>query len=197
MTDLLAMLSKFEAVNDRESKTAFFRTHVPWVAPEAYLNIVYRPADNKTLSAVAAKLRIPDSWVQFLAQNNGASLFSAHLYILGVVRQGTLLSRNDHWSLPPFDIEQSNVIAKPLNLTRHLIIGSYGFDGSRVCIDRGDASVHVFHKGEPKPYAFWTSPEQWLHSEIQRLSNLFDSKGKLLQDGSMTLPLRRKPHVVN
>jgi hypothetical protein len=167
---------------------AFFRTHVPWRAPEAYLNIVYKPADRKVLSAVAAKLRIPDPWRQFLAQNNGARLFSAYLYIDGVVRPGTLLNRRDHWSLPTLNIEESNLSADPLELRRYLIVASYGFDGSPVCIDRNDTSVQVFHRGEPRAYASWTSPQLWLHSEISRLAALFDSKGKLLVDSAMTLP---------
>ena len=192
--DLLPMLSKFEPANDRESETALFRTHVPWVAPEAYLNIVYKPADKNTLTAVAAKLDIPEPWVQFLARNNGACLFSVHLYIDGVVREGTLLNRRDHWSLPPTNIEEANVTANPLDLTRYLIIGSYGYDGSHVCIDRDDDSVHVFHRGQPKAYASWPKPEQWLRDEVRRLSDLFDPKGKLLVDSSMTLPEPKLKH---
>jgi len=188
MLDLLPMLSKFEPANDRESEMAFFRTHVPWEAPEAYLNIVFKPAQKQTLSTVAVKLRIPDAWVGFLARNNGACLFSAHLYILGVVSPGKLLNRRDHWSLPPPNIEVSNLAAKPLDLRRYLIIGSYGYDGSRVCMDRNEGGVHVFHKGEPKPYASWKNPEQWIGAEIGRLSALFDPKGRLLVDSSVTLP---------
>ena len=67
MVDLLPLLSKFEAANDRESGTAVFRTHVPWRAPEAYLSIVYKPADKKTLSTVTKRMRIPAPWVEFLA----------------------------------------------------------------------------------------------------------------------------------
>jgi hypothetical protein len=44
MFDLLSALAKFEPVNDRENDVAFFRTHVLWIAPEAYLNIIYKPA---------------------------------------------------------------------------------------------------------------------------------------------------------
>jgi hypothetical protein len=191
MFDLLTALAKFEPANDRESDAAFFRTHVPWVAPEAYLNIIYKPADKNVLADVAAHIRIPDPWVQFLARHNGARLFSARLYVMGVVAGGTLLNRRDHWSLPPINIEQDNVIAKPLDLDRYLIIASYGFDGSLVCMDRNDLGVYVFHRREGKPYASWKSAELWISSEVQRFSGLFDSKGKLLVDSSQTLPSAR------
>lgn len=190
MFDLSSMLSKFEPVKDRESEVAFFRTHVPWVAPEAYLNIVYKPAERAALVDVAARLRIPEPWVQFLAWNNGARLFSAYVYVFGVVRPGTLLNRRDHWSLPPVNIEHLNISAKPLDLRLYLVIGSYGFDGSLVCIDRDSGRTLVFHRGETAPYASWTTAEEWVREEIQRLASLFDSKGKLLVDEAMTLPPR-------
>jgi hypothetical protein len=188
MFDLLSALTKFEPANDRESDVAFFRTHAPWKGSEAYLNIIFKPADKEVLADVAAHIRIPAPWVQFLARNNGAILFSSYLYVMGVVAKGTLLNRRDNWSLPPINIEQSNVVAKPLDLSLYLIIASYGFDGSLACIDRNDLGVYVFHRREGKPYASWKSAEQWISSEVQRLSGLFDSKGKLLVDSSQTLP---------
>jgi hypothetical protein len=54
--------------------------------------------------------------------------------------------------------------------------------------DRNDGSVQIFHRGDGKPYSSWANPEQWVRSEVHRLSTLFDAKGKLLVDGSMTLP---------
>ena len=191
--DLLAALGKFESVNDRESKVAFFRTHVPWVAPEAYLNIVYKPAQKKVLAEVATKLCIPKPWIQFLEQTNGACLFSADLYVMGVVGEGTRLNRGDHWSLPPTNIEHSNRVAEPLDLGRYLIIASYGWDGSRVCLDRETLRVYVFHKGESKPYAVWNSAEEWVRTEVERLSTLFDEKGKLLLNEALTLPFPDGP----
>jgi hypothetical protein len=58
MPTLLQLLSKFENVNDRENNVAYYRPHVPWVAPEAYLNNAYKPADEKTLNSVSAQLQV-------------------------------------------------------------------------------------------------------------------------------------------
>src|SRR5262249_12662391 len=41
--DFLKMVSRFRQVDDLESNTAFFRTRVPWIAPKAYLNMVFKP----------------------------------------------------------------------------------------------------------------------------------------------------------
>jgi hypothetical protein len=157
------------------------------VAPEAYLNIVYKPADAKTLSSVSAQLQIPEPWIRFLAQTNGAILFSAYLYIFGVVEEGTLLDRSDPFLLPPINMETPNC-GLQLDRKQYLQVGSYGQDGSLVCIDRQGLNVQVFHKGSKKSYASWANAEDWLSGEVQRLANLFDRRGKLLVDGSHTLP---------
>ena len=55
--DLLEATSHFRAVNDRESETAYFRTHVPWVAPLAYLNSIFTPPAPDVLRQAAAEER--------------------------------------------------------------------------------------------------------------------------------------------
>ena len=56
--DLLAALSRFSNVGDQETEIAFLRTHVPWVAPEAYLHIVYKPAPHAALLHLQPRLRM-------------------------------------------------------------------------------------------------------------------------------------------
>ena len=42
--DLSRLLQEFRVYKDFDNETASFRTNVPWLGPEAYLNIIYRPA---------------------------------------------------------------------------------------------------------------------------------------------------------
>ena len=83
--DLLSLISEFRPFDDRENANAYFKTSVPWVAPEAYLNIVYKPAPEKLLSEVAERLSVPSVVVDFLRRQNGALLFSSSLNMYGVV----------------------------------------------------------------------------------------------------------------
>ena len=108
MIDLPSLIGKFRAVNDRESEVAFFHTHVPWVAPEAYLNIIFKPAAPDVLSGVGAQIKIPVPVLQLLARHNGANLFSGSLSLYGVVGKRQLLHRGDSFSIPPFNIELEN-----------------------------------------------------------------------------------------
>jgi len=188
MVDLPKLIAKFRAVNNRESDVAFFHTHVPWVAPDAYLNIIFKPAAGEVLSDVGAKIRMPAPVLELLARHNGAKLLSGSLSLYGVVRHGQLLNRSDPFSLPPFNIEFENQSWPPPDRDRFLKIGGYGFDGSGVCIDRHNLHIGVFRRGGSDPYCSWPSLDVWLNSEIKRLSELFDPSGKRLVEGSQTLP---------
>ena len=188
MVDLPRLIAKFRGVNNRESDVAFFYTHVPSVAPDAYLNIIFKPAPADVLADVGAKMKIPACVQELLARHNGAMLLSESLSLYGVVRQGQLLNRSDPFSLPPFNIEFENQSWPPPDRDRFLKIGGYGFDGSGVCIDRHNLHIVVFRRGEKDPYSSWPALDVWLNSEIRRLSELFDPSGKRLVDGPRTLP---------
>jgi hypothetical protein len=91
-TNLLDLVSKFRDVNNRESEGAFFRTHAPWVGPEAYLNIIFKPAPKDVLADAGSRLNIPFAFTKFLAKQNGAILFSGVLSIYGTHWPGQLLN---------------------------------------------------------------------------------------------------------
>lgn len=185
--DLLALTASFRTLDDRESKTARFRTLVPWVGPEAYLNIVYKPATPRLLFTVSEKWRFPNAVTNFLLHQNGAMLFSGSLNLYGVVETGHLLNRDDRFTLPPFNIEVENASWR-LTPNRLLVIGGYKCGGSRVCIDRFDEHIHVFGRKQSAPRVSWSSLEEWLTQEIVRLSSLFDGDGRPLSPESETGP---------
>jgi hypothetical protein len=188
MVDLLNLISKFRSLNDRETEVAFYRTHVPWVAPEAYLNIIHKPAKPSILSNVSARMMIPIQYIHFLNRYNGAILLSGTVSLYGVVLEGQLLKRSDPFSLPPFNIETENRSWPPPDRQKFLVIGAYGLDGSLVCMDRGDFSIQVFHREQAQPYHSWSSLDDWLEKEVERLSKYFDSYGRRLVNSSKTLP---------
>ena len=186
--DLLNLLASFDVVDDRENELALFRTHVPWVGSEAYLHVIYKAAAEDVLSVCARKLDMPNPVLQFLRHQNGAVLFSGALYIYGVVPAGRLMNRADSFSLPPFSIERANSEKLGFDLTRFLVVAGYGFDGSRVCIDRKDLRIALFPRMSDIPVASWQDFGHWLSGEITRLSVLFDCSGKRLVEGDATIP---------
>jgi hypothetical protein len=187
--DLLKSVSRFRSFHDRETEHAWFRTLVPWIGPEAYLNVVYKAANPSVLKLVADKWRVPEPVADLLGVHNGAMLFSNALNIYGVVEPGTLLNRQDRFQLPPFNMERENeswVVAPD----RLLVIGGYRFDGSRACIDRTNGRIYVFKKRNEIPVTSWDTVDDWLNSEVFRLGQLFDHDGKRIGPESETGPPR-------
>jgi hypothetical protein len=185
--DLLSMTSRFRPYNDKDNANASFRTLVPWVAPEAYLNIIYKPAPPAFLSTVAAKWSFPPAVVDFFSKQNGANLFSGALSLYGVVEPGRLLNRRDPFSLPPFNIEDENSSWK-FDRDRLLVLGGYSFDGSTACVDRADGQIHVYRQRQKTPTVSWSSLSAWLTSEVARLGSLFDDEGRMTGLESETGP---------
>ena len=126
--------------------------------------------------------------MNFLAKQNGARLFLGALDIYGVLQPGQLLSRKGVDSLLPFNIESMNSERSQIDLDRFLAVGTYGFNGSSVCMERRNGGVSLFSRTGGSPLASWRDLEHWIDSEISRLSLLFDVHGRRLVDESETIP---------
>ena len=77
--DVLDLVADFRVSDDVDNGNATFRTRVPWVGPEAYLHIIYKPAPQDVLRDAIERLRLPVSEVEFLQRHNGGRLFSGAL----------------------------------------------------------------------------------------------------------------------
>ena len=73
MVDLASLINKFQSANNRENDVASFQAHVPWVAPDAYLNVIFKPAPPDVLSDVGTRMKIPTPVLELLARNNGVT----------------------------------------------------------------------------------------------------------------------------
>ena len=191
MIKLRNHFDKFDSARNVENELAYFLTPVPWVAPDAYLNVVWKGANPENLKRVGERVKIPAEFRDFLRIQNGAVLFSDALSIFGVHEEGQLLNRNGPLQALPFNIEEENENWLPPEPSRFLAIGAYGFNGSRVCVDRTNGEISLFPRDACTPakciYS-WRSIGEWLKSEIERLSTLFDRMGCRLVDQHFTVP---------
>jgi hypothetical protein len=188
--DLLALLGKFEAVSDRETPDAYFRTHVPAVGSSAYLNIVYKAPPKTVLDEVDREVRLPNSLRDFYTSWNGARLFVGALSVYGCVPTGQLLNRADPFKLLPFDVREVNhEFTRQTKNAGLVCIGSYSYDRSIVCMHRETQSVACYvGKDFSKRRQEWGSLDRWLTDEVGRMSLFFDSQGNRLVDKERLLP---------
>jgi hypothetical protein len=189
--DLLALLSRFDNLSDRETDHAYFRTLVPSVAKYGYLSVVFKPQAPDIVAAVSTELNLPPALCEFYTSWNGARLFFGALSIRGCLPAGQLLNRSDPFALLPFDLRESGRgLASRLERKGLLRIGTYNADGSIVCISRDSGRVECYVEEDlGRVRQAWGSVNEWLVSEIARISLLFDSKGnRLVTNGRFLLP---------
>jgi hypothetical protein len=173
---------------ERESSVASFYNFAPWIAPQAYLHIVFKPADKEVLKEIGNLLRLPQGWQDILHAQNGAILFSDAISIYGVRSSTALVNRSDVFELPPYSIVDGNRSWPVKPTERFVVIGGYAYDGTRAVLDRHDGSVLALPRKSEKVLGRWPNSDSWLSEELTRLSMLFDREGKIQVPREQTLP---------
>lgn len=191
MVDFRIVLEKQGWVIERESGTAYFYNFTPWVAPKAYLHVVFKGAAAAALTEVDDILHLPRDWREELSQQNGAFLFSGALDVYGVHAPGALLNRRDVFERLPISIVSENSSWAPKDSERLVVVGGYQFDGTLAVLDRNDGSVSAMPRRSKTVLIRWPDTDSWLTAEIERLSKLFDERGKITVSEEETLPGRQ------
>lgn len=114
--------------------------HVPYVAPDAWLHIIFRPLLAHELQEIEGELGrpLPDEYARFLKHTNGLSLFSGALSFDGFRTDYT--RRGDVWQ--PFSLRIPNLLERPRAAPGSaFFIGGYSYDGSLLFIDEADGVV--------------------------------------------------------
>lgn len=173
---------------ERESSAASFYNLAPWIAPQAYLHIVFKPADKAVLNEVGTLMNLPHSWQDTLAEQNGAILYSNAINIFGIRSPTALLNRRDVFEMPPFSIVDENRSWPVKPIERYVAIGSCPYDGTQAVLDRNNGSVIAIPRKSEKAICRWPNPDTWIDEELKRLSMLFDREGKIRVAREQTLP---------
>jgi len=173
---------------ERKSGTAYFYNHTPWVAPLAYLHIVFKGSSKSALKENSFLFQLPSYWTDFLSAQNGAMLFSCALSIYGAIDSKALLNRRDYFERQPFSIASENRSWPPKDKQRGVVIGGYSYDGTLAVLDKETGSVTAMSRKGYDILKVWSGVDVWIASEMDRLSNLFDKSGRITVDEERTLP---------
>ena len=162
---------------------------LPW-ARHAYLHTIYRPADPLVVHVVASDLQFPRSLVAHFATCNGGTLFHASvtcigIHLFGCVPERRTIVRDPEAPDEPLDIRTPNLLAPP----DFVVFGSYGYDLSRLMVNRQDETVRCsVGKDMSRIRCEWSSIDECLESEIERLGALFSKDGEALVPCEELLP---------
>jgi len=182
--DTLLMIDNPDMVTDH----ARFYRHVPKVAPYAYLHTIFNPAPPAILKSVATQIEIPEAWLLFLEIQNGAFLFSSALRLDGAVDPHRLHSRKDFYAQVPYSLIKTRTDPVMKLLPDWLNIGDYGFDGSKILMNRHNEQIQVVDNQGNNLLAAWPNLETFLTIEVNRLGILYSTSGECLVDRKLTVP---------
>ena len=189
--DLLQLLAKFKEINDSEFETIIYKTHVPSVAPQAYLNVIFRPAPQALREARVRQLRMPQALAEFYAAHNGAGLLSGTIRIFGILPDTYQIQRTDWFRkrIPHDILDVYREYSRHLEVRDQVCFADYSYDKSAVCIGRGSGQITCyFDEDFARIRQTWPSFEEWITSEIARLSFCFDEQGNRLVAEELLLP---------
>lgn len=157
--------------------------HASFIAPEAWLNHMFKPLTLEELSILEEKLHrpIPEVYKDFLTNfSNGLNILNGHLSLHGLRYNYT----RDLDNSQPFDLVIDNNYSseKPTNATQEMFFfGSYLHGGARLYFDK-DETICFCSKDDAFALKKWDNFEDMLISEIIRIYGLFDDFGHPLKE---------------
>ena len=165
--------------------------HVPHRAPEAYLHVLFPPLDPTLFEPFSHQPYAEASrhYFPFLEVFNGAMFFSGSIELHGVRTRPLTRIGDDAWQ--PFDITELNQDERPPNAPLDIFLfGSYNWDGSLLFLD-SNGKVFVCQRKDVTPFAEWASLELMISSEIIRLAQFFDERGRLIDKTAPRIPRKK------
>ncbi len=162
----------------------------PHVAPEAYNHKIFKPLEKEDIDFLENenKTTLPKDYIEFLTtKSNGLRFFVTCFSLYGLRKQ---IGRDDEAMAQPFSLSDTNVWEKPKNAKpEYFFIGGYGYDGSKLYIDKITNKVHYCARRDTTSLKEWNNFEEMMISETERIFKLFDDKGVRLVTSKETLPI--------
>jgi len=169
-------IQRFSAIGvQRNDAGVLFVGKVPFIAPQAWLHIIFPPLGNDAFQKMQSKLsqQTPDQFRVFLLEANGCSLFSGALEIFG---HRFNFERTGDAAWQPFSIETPNVLSRIRDARdTMLFIGSS--DYHPLYVDTRDGSIHKCTRESVTSLKCWSTFDDMVIDEVSRYDSHFDSGG--------------------
>jgi len=184
---VLKFLEKARHLGSVEQDGVQLIGHVPHVAPEAYLHLVFPGLNDKEVEQLDVEIRrrLP-AWLRdFYRRANGIDMFSGTLSIHGLRRY--LI--DDNGAPQPFSLSLINVDERvPGAPDDCIFFATYGFDGSLLCTLGKGNQVYRTGRETFEILNRWKTFSSAIIEETERISNLFNNNGELKHPDAPTTP---------
>ncbi|MFD1470337.1 SMI1/KNR4 family protein [Hymenobacter caeli] len=151
--------------------------YVPHIAPNTWLHTCFAPLPIADVLALEQQVGValPPALHKFYAYHNGFNIFSCELAIHGL-RHNYMRTGDAAWQ--PFHLRDINCYGRShIAQTQQLLLSRYR-DGSWLYMDLQSEKVYHNSSFSAEPLHEWPDFESMLVSEAQRLTLLFDERGR-------------------
>lgn len=173
LLEILKVIEKYKNEGYFENENVIRIGKAPYIAELAWLHRIPKGLSEDLILEIENKIEktFPVDFKNFLKESNGIKFFNTNLSIDGYRAN---YKRDMGAADLPFDIISLNVNESPRGTPDNvIIIGGYGFDGSKVFIDN-KGKVGYTKRENFKPEKYWDSLEVFLITELNRLCQVFD-----------------------
>lgn len=161
---------------------------VPFFSKKIWLNRIYNPIDNNKIIEIEKSIGIiiPIPMKSFLTKfSNGLTFMSGVIELYG----NRSVSNRSCLRWQPIDCSMANNDERPINTPKDAIfIGYYHYDCSQVYMTP-DGVVHYCARWDATTLHTWSSLEEFLISEIERIYELYNENGELIIPDCPTSPM--------
>ena len=191
LDNIRELITKFSYLGTKQTanKKALLIGHAPQIAPEAWLNCLYKPVSLKEIQLIEKSIgvSIPDSYKSFmLSFSNGLNILGDTISLFGYRFNYIRNSEEILWQ--PYDIIIPNLYERPKNATHNdFIIGGYEWDGSKLYINK-DNEICYCKSEDITPLKKWNSLSDMLYEELTRLYELVSENGLFIDTDCKTTP---------
>jgi hypothetical protein len=180
---ILEIIKKAEKLGARElADGTNLIGHVPLVAPEAFLHIIFRKLNDLEIAKMEKSLqrKLPSELKEFYREMNGLEVFSRSLTIYGsrenYARTGDLV-----WQ--PFSILERNVFMRVIDAPDDAIFfGSYCQGRCLLFTSYLGGKVYGCSRDDAKPLNEWRDFPTMLLDEVKKISSQFDDQGNMIRE---------------
>ncbi len=163
--------------------------NIEWLAPEAYLHVLYGPLGDRELLLLESQIErpIPEELKEFYRWTNGLSLFAYKLTIDGW-REDDARGGDGMWE--PYSLVVPNVFERPVDAPQGMVFfGGYEDDASLLGMMPDAPEIYRFAHGSVNVLNKWEDLWTMLTCEADRLSQLFDNNGCIIDSTAWTTPM--------
>jgi len=155
------------------------------------LHVVYEPLDQVDILRLENIIAhsLPTALRDFYCRANGLNIFGGKLAMMGL-RHDYSRALTDEGMYQPVSLEYGNTTERPKGYTPDMtFLGWYSYDASNVYARSGDKRIFMCPRYTVEPTLYeWPDFQIFLLSEAERLANLFDERGYMIDETDPGVP---------